>query len=70
MITIRDFQHPPLSIPAWDINRGDAWCVIGPNGAGKQFIDQVLLGKLAGSADSTVEFSIDRKAIHLSLIHI
>ena len=65
MITIRDFQHAPLSIPAWDINRGDAWCVIGPNGAGKQFIDQVLLGKLQGGADSTVEFSIDRKAIHL-----
>lgn len=65
MITIRDFHHAPLSIPAWDINPGDAWCVIGPNGAGKQFIDQALLGKLTGGADSTVEFSIDPKAIQL-----
>ena len=65
MISIRDFQHPNLSIPSWDIKTGQSWCVIGPNGAGKQFIDRVLMGKLPGKTPGAVQFSVALDAIQL-----
>ena len=36
-----------LSIPHWQIQAGQGWCVFGLNGSGKQLIDQLLVGELA-----------------------
>ena len=35
-----------LSIPQWQVNAGEGWCVFGRNGSGKQLIDQLLVGDI------------------------
>lgn len=65
MIRILDFTSPELSVPEWQINAGEAWCVVGANGSGKQFVDQLLLGLLAATPPESVTHDIALDSISL-----
>ena len=65
MIRILDFRSPELSVPEWQINAGEAWCVVGANGSGKQFVDQLLLGMLTATQPGSVTHDIALDSISL-----
>src|ERR1700682_616265 len=57
MLSIRSRRHDyggrtVLSIPEWDVPRGEASLVIGPSGSGKSTLIAVIAGLLTPSAGS------------------
>ena len=46
LVQLTDCECAELSIPQWQVNAGEGWCVFGRNGSGKQLIDQLLVGDI------------------------
>ena len=46
LVQFTDCECNELSIPQWQVNAGEGWCVFGRNGSGKQLIDQLLVGDI------------------------
>lgn len=55
MINIQQLRHPNLSIPAWHVSEGEAWCLMGRNGSGKQWVTALLAGELTGYSADTAD---------------
>ena len=46
LVQLTDCECAELSIPQWQVNAGEGWCVFDRNGSGKQLIDQLLVGDI------------------------
>jgi len=64
LVEIADVECDGLSIPAWRIDAGRAWCVFGRNGSGKQQLDRLIMG------DSMVRRGQISRSITLSEIRL